>query len=282
MSEEQESTSAGRSNVDSEDKVEDDQAKVQESIVKLRTLIVEEKKLRVRNDDHFLLRFLRSSELDAEKAFEKLVKFYKFKAKNKEYFCSEPASEYRDLLSQNFCTLLEDSDQHGRRVFLAKMAEIDFDSTTVKQCIKINDLWMELALEEDETQKNGFVMILDLGGLPLRLVKFLHPKATITSTLKTEMRPWSNFEVHVVNYNALVSTLVNLLFPLLTTKMKEQIHFHGKDWGSLHKFITPEVLPQEYGGQKSTIDYQKMQQYVYDNEEKLLELCSLGYIDEGK
>jgi hypothetical protein len=48
-----------------------------------------------------------------------------------------------------------------------------------------------------------------------------------------------------------------------------QIHFHGRDWASLHKFIPPEILPQEYGGKKSHLDYEKNSQYLYDNEEKL-------------
>ena len=49
-----------------------------------------------------------------------------------------------------------------------------------------------------------------------------------------------------------------------------QIHFHSRDWTSLHKFITPDVLPPEYGGQKREVDFTKSQQYLYDNEEKLM------------
>jgi hypothetical protein len=49
-----------------------------------------------------------------------------------------------------------------------------------------------------------------------------------------------------------------------------QIHFHSRDWTSLHKFITPDVLPPEYGGHKPEIDFRKNQQYLYDNEEKIM------------
>lgn len=49
-----------------------------------------------------------------------------------------------------------------------------------------------------------------------------------------------------------------------------QIHFHGRDWPSLHKFIPPEFLPQEYGGRKPEVDYEKNRQYLYDNEEKIV------------
>jgi hypothetical protein len=53
-----------------------------------------------------------------------MVKVYKFKAKHEEYFCNKSPLEYKELLSQNFVTLLEDRDQRGCRLFLAKMGEL--------------------------------------------------------------------------------------------------------------------------------------------------------------
>jgi hypothetical protein len=71
-------------------------------------------------------------------------------------------------------------------VFLGAGA-IDTNATTVMECIRLNDIFMEMALDEEDTQRNGIVIILDLGGLPLRLFKFLSPKATIISALKEEV-----------------------------------------------------------------------------------------------
>ena len=64
---------------------------------------------------------------------------------------------------------------------------IDTTKATIVECIRMNDLWIELAMDEEETQKNGMVLIIDLGGLPLHLLKFLSPKATIISALKEEV-----------------------------------------------------------------------------------------------
>jgi hypothetical protein len=52
-----------------------------------------------------------------------MVKVYKFKAKYEEYFSNVPPSEYKEILSQNFFTMLEDRDQHGRRLFLYKLGK---------------------------------------------------------------------------------------------------------------------------------------------------------------
>jgi len=64
---------------------------------------------------------------------------------------------------------------------------IDTTKVSIVDCIRLNDLWIELAMDEEETQKNGMVLIIDLGGFPLRLFKFLSPKATIISALKEEV-----------------------------------------------------------------------------------------------
>ena len=64
---------------------------------------------------------------------------------------------------------------------------IDTNMASIVDCITISDLWIELAMDEEETQKNGLVLIIDLGGFPARLFKFLTPKATIISALKEEV-----------------------------------------------------------------------------------------------
>lgn len=225
-----------------------------------------------------MLRYLRANEFKPKEAFDKMVKVYKFKAKHGEYFCSKSPLEYKELLSQNFVTLLEDRDERGRRLFLAKMGNIDTTKASIIDCIRMNDLWIELAMDEEETQKNGMVLIIDLGGFPMRLFKFLSPKATIISALKEEMRPLKHTEIHVVNTSSLLDMLVSIVNPLLSSRIKQHIHFHGSDWTSLHKFVTPDVLPPEYGGHKPEVDFRRGDQYLYDNEQKLMELLSLGYV----
>jgi hypothetical protein len=71
--------------------------------------------------------------------------------------------------------------------------DIDTNTASLMECIRLNDLWMELVMEEEESQKNGIALILDVGGLPLRLFKFLSPKAVIISALKEEVTVDCNY-----------------------------------------------------------------------------------------
>ncbi|CAG2063739.1 unnamed protein product [Timema podura] len=49
------------------------------------------------------------------------------------------------------------------------------------------------------------------------------------------------------------------------------IHFHGSNWSLLHKYIGPEILPKEYGGHLSDLDYSRLNDYLYNNEQTLTE-----------
>ncbi|XP_069698195.1 retinaldehyde-binding protein 1-like [Periplaneta americana] len=277
MAERSKSKSCDTHPEDEVNNIEDDQIRVQEAISKLRELVSEEKNLDVRMNDTFMLRYLRWSGFDAKKAFEKMVKVYKFKAKYEKHYCNVSPLAYKDLLSQNFSNMLEDRDQYGRRVIFINMGALDIESTTFEDCMGILDAWMELAMEEEESQKNGVVIFVDMAGFPMRLFRFFTPRLTVICALKEEMRPWIDFEVHIVNTSRLLDTLVSIVFPFLSDRFRRRINFHGQDWESLHKSITPEILPQEYGGRKSEINYPKLQQYLYDNEKNVHELCLLGY-----
>jgi hypothetical protein len=49
-----------------------------------------------------------------------------------------------------------------------------------------------------------------------------------------------------------------------------QIYFHGKDLSSLHSFISPEILPAEYGGTKPSFDNRTWRLSLLANEDKFV------------
>jgi hypothetical protein len=52
-----------------------------------------------------------------------MVRVYKFKAKHEGYYSNKSPLEYKEILTQNFFTMLEDRDKFGRRLFLLKMGK---------------------------------------------------------------------------------------------------------------------------------------------------------------
>jgi hypothetical protein len=49
-----------------------------------------------------------------------------------------------------------------------------------------------------------------------------------------------------------------------------QIYLHGRNLRSLHAFISPEILPAEYGGKKSRFDNKSWRLSLLANEDKFV------------
>uniref|UniRef100_A0A1B0CK77 CRAL-TRIO domain-containing protein n=2 Tax=Lutzomyia longipalpis TaxID=7200 RepID=A0A1B0CK77_LUTLO len=43
--------------------------------------------------------------------------------------------------------------------------------------------------------------------------------------------------------------------PFIQEKLGKRMHFHGNDMKSLHKFMDPDYLPANYGGNLPAINY---------------------------
>jgi hypothetical protein len=54
--------------------------------------------------------------------------------------------------------------------------------------MRLMDLWTELTMDEEETQKNGTVIVVDMDGLPMRLLRFIKPKDAVICALKEEVQ----------------------------------------------------------------------------------------------
>jgi hypothetical protein len=258
---------------------EEDAAEVQRCIERLRELLQGEKKLRIKVDDKFLLRYLRWLHFDPDKAFNKMKDIHKFRAEKAEWHCRKPPSEYEDILALNVQVMLGDRDRRGRRVYLVKIGNIDTNHVTIYPLTHVDDLWLEMAMEEEETQKNGLAIIVDMEGYSWKLFRWLTPQNINVGLRKFYNLTFQSIDIHVVNTSFLLNTSIALVFPFLDSKTKEHIHFHNTDWPSLHKHINPEILPQEYGGHVPSIDYVKLRSVLYDNSENLMELFSMGYVN---
>nr|CAD7439414.1 unnamed protein product [Timema bartmani] len=146
----------------------------------------------------------------------------------------------------------------------------DPGKVTAYQWSHTDDLWLETALEEEETQKNGISVIVDAGNIPWKFLKFANPFNATFVGRKSDALPVRHIEHHVVNTSFFMNALIALVFPFLSNRTKESIHFHYQDRASLHKFINPEILPEEYGGKVPEIEYEEQEKYLHEKEDVLL------------
>nr|CAD7570264.1 unnamed protein product [Timema californicum] len=157
------------------------------------------------------------------------------------------------------------------RVFeCSDFANADPGKVTPYQWAHTDDLWLETALDEEETQKNGISIIVDAGNIPWKFLKFANPFNATFVGRKSDALPIRHIEHHVVNTSFFMNALIALVFPFLSNRTKESIHFHYQDRASLHKFINPEILPEEYGGKVPKIEYEEQEKYLHEKEDVLL------------
>lgn len=125
-----------------------------------------------------------------------------------------------------------------------KHKEVTLDEV-FKGCV----VFLEAATLEPETQVHGAVVIFDMDGLSLQQTWQFTPQFAkrIVDWLQDSV-PMRIKGIHIVNQPKIFQIVFALFKPFLREKLRNRIFFHGSDYNSLHKYISPQYLPPNYGG----------------------------------
>ncbi|KAK9511081.1 hypothetical protein O3M35_005714 [Rhynocoris fuscipes] len=255
---------------------------VKESIAKLRELLKGKPELFFRDDDEILTIFLRPCKYYPESALALMERVADFKVKYANVIGNlMPDDEKKIMLEQNVVNVLVDRDQKGRRVLVANEGSLwNTKEVSGDQMFKLFYLVHILATLEPETQVRGVVVILDFEGLSMKQVAQLTPSFSmrLLSFIQDAM-PLRLKEVHIVKQPFIFNIVWKVFQPFVKEKLKSRLHFHGSDLKSLHKFMDPECLPQNYGGKKPKIDYTSAQWYpaIKSVEDRIAEWNTWGW-----
>lgn len=74
-----------------------------------------------REDEAFLLRFLRAKKFDVDKAFKMISKYYWMKKNSPELFHVSPVSDLKVMLEMQIQCMLPQKDNHGRQVYVFRV-----------------------------------------------------------------------------------------------------------------------------------------------------------------
>lgn len=74
-----------------------------------------------REDESFLLRFLRAKKFDVDKAFKMIQKYYWMKEHSPELFHVSPPSDLKMMLEMQIQSMLNTKDQQGRQIYLFRV-----------------------------------------------------------------------------------------------------------------------------------------------------------------
>lgn len=69
-----------------------------------------------------------------------------------------------------------------------------------------------------------------------------------------EAAPFNIKSLHFINSSTIVDKIFTLVRPFVNKDLLKVIHFHGHELESLHKHISVDFLPSEYGGRLGSVD----------------------------
>ncbi|XP_065176514.1 retinaldehyde-binding protein 1-like [Sycon ciliatum] len=204
-----------------------------------------------REDDSFLVRFLRARKYDVERAFSLLINFTTYRIDHPELFEGVTLDSVRPTLEYCLPFILRDRDDEGRRVVIFQPSRIDperYSHDSVQQAIVYA---LDALIDDEEAQVNGFILIEDYSNMTIRKILGLDQRLMKRlSTLFQDAYPARFSGMHFVNQPWFFSILWNIAKPFLKEKIRQRTHMHGSDFGRLHEFIPKRCLPAEVGGDR--------------------------------
>ncbi|XP_023240524.1 alpha-tocopherol transfer protein-like [Centruroides sculpturatus] len=219
-------------------------------------------------DDIFLLGFLRARKFDLKRSLQLLKNYFNVRIEYPQYFKNHLPSKLGRVLDMNIVRFLPILDQDGSYIYLYQFRNWDTSIASGVEVLRAIMLVLDFQLNFHRAQEKKIVCIIDSAGLALTHFYHYPPRVVhsmVTFILKDSYQLRYK-EVHFVNLNIIIKAILSVMFPLLSSKLRKRFHIHS-DMESLHKFVNPDCLPSEFGGNLPDFDPTEATNMLKSNEE---------------
>lgn len=235
---------------------EEDAEFIRESLDNLKKWTEENPNLHIRNEDKYLLIFLRCCKYDLKKTKERIKNFYLMKRDRKLLFRNrDPLSrEVQGLIKMGTFFVLKNNHEN-RPVVIIRPTIRDPSVYTLDDVVKSGSMVLDiLALEEEYAQIYGIITIVDLTN-----VSFMTVTELSIPRLKYMVSVWQNYycrpqQIVFINVPAYINVFLKIVKSFMTAKMRDRIQVHHDSNFSLTNVVDKKLLPPEYGGEGETIE----------------------------
>jgi len=170
-------------------------------------------------------------------------------------------------------------DQRDRSIYLIRLGLFVYGEFSPEQVMQVDDLWLMPSFCHGDLLARGIVLLVDLQAMRMRLLRYATPYYITSIINKVSTLPTDNYSVHIFNGNVIMDLVIPLVFPFLNDFLKARVFFH-RSLESLHDHVTPDHLPEEYGGLRPSPDHRAMvQEFFADRRQWLEQITSYGYRD---
>lgn len=172
-----------------------------------------------RNDNEFLIRFLRARKYDKDKAFQLLFNYNQFRRKYLSFFKSLKASCLRPVFDDGLPMVTPVRDHLGRSVIYLLAGNWNTTLYTFEDILRALLLTMEYLIESERTQLFGVVLVIDFTGWKLSDTQRLN-KQHLVNAIKVfqDCFPARFKGIHFVNQPWYLRLTLALIKPILKEK----------------------------------------------------------------
>ncbi|KFM67275.1 Retinaldehyde-binding protein 1, partial [Stegodyphus mimosarum] len=203
---------------------------------------------------------------------------YKLRLK-KSFYDSESNEVVHNVFRENFIGFLPYRAKNGSVIIVVKAGMWDPEKVDRDLLMWVVTHCMIHSIEDPATQVAGYTAVVDVRGVSnkhLKLLTFENIMLLIYST--QSCFPGRYKAIHVIGMPKFFAYAWNIVYPfIMNLKLKKRIHIHGEDIKSLHKHITPAILPEEFGGDLGPFDNSAWHASILAKNEWCLQQRLYGY-----
>ncbi|XP_055907487.1 uncharacterized protein LOC129942529 [Eupeodes corollae] len=226
-----------------------------EDIKAIRSWIEKQPYLIARDDEQFIVTFLRVCKFRLEETKRRIEAYLTCKQFYSELFRIRPVDwKVLDIVRSGFsCALPEPNPNNGARIIISQFAHFNPQKHKLRDFFKVNFMLFEImAFEDDVTGVNGLEQVIDLKNCtfqqtlhfdPMDLKKIYH--------YQEQCVPVRLLRIHIINLRRELQAAYKLANGILPADIPFEILLHEKE-EDLYNFIPLESLTDEYGGKNGT------------------------------
>jgi len=205
-------------------------------------------------DDGFLLRFLRVSKFDLDKAVDRLEKYFELQKEWPELYGDFTYKSVQHLLETGVSELMPEKDENGLTTIVFRLSKWDSARYNVHEVYRAAVFLWEFMLLDESVQVHGIRVVGDQGSL-----SFAHIRATPMRVNKMWSKavdgcyPFRSKGAVMINFPGWFMSIFNLFQAFMSQKMKDRIVLIGRNEPveKLFQHVPAKYLPEDMGGSVS-------------------------------
>ena len=207
----------------------------------------------IRNDDLFILRFLRARKFHQARALAMMTNYHEQYITWPEVMekVKNPLS-IKHVYNAGCYVVLREKAKDGSAVCIGRPGKVE--NPVFTEFIAGFVITFERLLEDERVQINGITIIEDMSFVGFELIKQIVPVLKRSILLVEDIVPLRVKSVNFVKEPFLSGMIFGVVRSFLKEKVRNRFLLHGKNFTKLHELIDNSILPPDYGGKGKRID----------------------------